>query len=61
LVRREERCAVILIEHDVGFVMRHSDRIIALNMGTVLGVGTPDEVRSNAAVVDAYLGRERTR
>jgi branched-chain amino acid transport system ATP-binding protein len=55
-VRAEEGCAVVLIEHDVGFVMRHSDRVVALNLGRVLADGTPEEVRNDPAVAEAYFG-----
>jgi len=55
-VSREADCAVILVEHDVGFVMEHCDRIVALNLGSVLATGTPEEIRSNRAVQEAYLG-----
>ncbi|MEX2099864.1 MAG: ABC transporter ATP-binding protein [Acidimicrobiia bacterium] len=55
-VSREAGCAVILVEHDVGFVMEHCDRIVALNLGSVLATGTPEEIRSNRAVQEAYLG-----
>jgi branched-chain amino acid transport system ATP-binding protein len=53
---REAGCAVVLVEHDVGFVMEHCDRILALNLGSVLATGTPEEIRQNRAVRDAYLG-----
>jgi branched-chain amino acid transport system ATP-binding protein len=53
---RESDCAVVLVEHDVGFVMEHCDRIVALNLGSVLARGTPEEIRANRAVQDAYLG-----
>ena len=55
-VRDEEHCAVVLVEHDVGFVMRQSDRVVALNLGQVLALGTPDEIRNDPAVVKAYFG-----
>jgi branched-chain amino acid transport system ATP-binding protein len=55
-VRAEEHCTVVLIEHDVGFVMRQSDRVVALNLGQVLAQGTPDEIRNDPAVVKAYFG-----
>jgi branched-chain amino acid transport system ATP-binding protein len=55
-VRHEEGCAVVLIEHDVGFVMRQSDRVVALNLGQVLAAGTPEEVRNDPLVVEAYFG-----
>ena len=59
VVRRlcvEENCSAVLVEHDVNFVMRNSDRVIALNLGSVIAEGTPDAVRENAAVRSAYLG-----
>ena len=47
---------IILIEHDMGVVMDISDRVVVLDYGKVIGDGTPDEVRSNQTVIDAYLG-----
>jgi branched-chain amino acid transport system ATP-binding protein len=47
---------VMLIEHDMGVVMDISDRVSVLDFGKLIGDGTPDEVRSNQAVVEAYLG-----
>ncbi len=55
-VRAEEHCAIVLIEHDVGFVMRQSDRVVALNLGKILADGTPEDVRNNPEVVGAYFG-----
>ena len=47
---------VLLVEHDMGFVMGISDRVTVLNFGRALFEGTPDEVRRHPAVVEAYLG-----
>ncbi len=47
---------VVLIEHDMGVVMDLSDRVVVLDYGRKIGDGTPDEVRSNPAVIKAYLG-----
>ncbi|MCP3871416.1 MAG: ABC transporter ATP-binding protein [Gammaproteobacteria bacterium] len=47
---------IILIEHDMGVVMDLSDRVIVLDYGLQLADGSPDEVRSNQKVIDAYLG-----
>ena len=55
-IRRDEGCAVLLVEHDVGFVMRQCDRIVVLDLGRVLAVGKPKEIQGNAAVRAAYLG-----
>jgi branched-chain amino acid transport system ATP-binding protein len=55
-IRRQEACAVLLVEHDVGFVMRQCDRIVVLHLGEVLAVGDPPAIQANAAVRAAYLG-----
>ena len=48
--------AVLLIDHDMKMVMGLSDRIVAVHFGSVIANGTPDAVRNDPAVVDAYLG-----
>ena len=53
--------AVVLVEHDMKLVMSISDRILVLNRGRALVEGTPQEVRNNPAVLEAYLGRHGAR
>ena len=47
---------IVLIEHDMGVVMDISDRVVVLDYGKKIGDGTPDEVRCNQEVINAYLG-----
>ena len=54
----EEGLAVLLVEHDMALVMGVCAKVVALDFGQVLAVGTPDEVRTNPRVQEAYLGAE---
>jgi branched-chain amino acid transport system ATP-binding protein len=55
-VNEQYGTTIVLIEHDMGVVMDVSDRVVVLDYGKKIGDGSPDEVRTNKAVIDAYLG-----
>jgi len=55
-VNDEFKTTIVLIEHDMGVVMDISDHVVVLDYGKKLADGTPDEVRANQDVIDAYLG-----
>ena len=55
-IRDQLHVTVLLVEHHMGLVMSLSDQVVVLNFGRVIANGTPDEVRNNPAVTEAYLG-----
>ena len=54
-------CGVLIVEHDLAMIMRLCDRVHVLNEGRTLAEGPPEDVRSNPAVVEAYMGKRYAR
>lgn len=55
---RENGITLLVVEHNMRVMMRLAERITAMHQGRVIAEGTPDEIRANPAVVEAYLGEE---
>ena len=57
-IREELGASLLVIEHDMPFIMGISDRVYCLEAGAIIAEGTPDEVRNDQLVVASYLGTD---
>jgi ABC-type branched-subunit amino acid transport system ATPase component len=56
---KKQGITVLLVEHDMGIVMRISNKVVVLNFGEKIAEGRPEEISKNPEVIKAYLGEEQ--
>ena len=57
-IQKDMGVSVLMVEHDMGLVSQVSDRVLAIDHGAMLAMGSTSEVQSHPAVIEAYLGKE---
>lgn len=57
-IRADHQLGLLVVEHDLKLIMRLCDRIVVLNKGQQIAMGTPEEIRADPAVIEAYIGRK---
>jgi branched-chain amino acid transport system ATP-binding protein len=55
---RDRGITIVVVEHDMKAVMSLCDRIVVLNYGKIISEGSPEDIKGNKEVIEAYLGRE---